>query len=136
MDKKNFTELFTNSGLSAIKSMIKTANDMLQSFSFSDMGKACTEAQEKFIADIKHFKSQFLNFIDKHTIEVSFNNKTDYLSYEMTEDTFTVNVNSKDCNHVSNHVFTLPPDVEVSEMTQSYDSERKVMVFKFGKKIE
>lgn len=134
MDKKNITELFTNNGLSAIKSMIKAANDMLQSFSLNDMGKACTEAQEKFIADLKHFKTQFLNFMDKHTIEVPFNNKTEFLSYEINEDVFSVNVNSKDCKRVSNHVFTLPPDADTSEMSQSYDSERKMMVFKFGKK--
>lgn len=131
----NFTKMLAESGLATIKSAIQSANNMLQSFSLTDMGRACDEIQERLSNEVKRFKTQFFNFIDKHTVEIPFNKENEHLSYEITEDTMSVNVNSHDGNHLSNHVFNLPEDIDASEMTQSYDSERKVMIFKFGRKF-
>ena len=130
---KNFAKLFAESGLATIKKAIQAANTMVQSFSLEDMGKACDEAQTRLTNEVKRFKNQFFNFIDKYTVEIPYNKNNEYLTYEITPNAFNVSVNSNDGDHVSNHVFTLPSDVDSSEMTQTYDSERKVMIFKFGK---
>lgn len=132
---KNFTKLFAESGLATIKSALQNANSMLQSFSLNDMGKACDEIQERLTSEFKRFKGQIFNFLDKHTIEVPFDKTTERLSYDISQDVFTVTVNSRDgSSHLSNHIFNMPENVDFAEMTQTYDSERKVMIFKFGKK--
>ena len=134
--KRDFVKMFAESGIATVKSALQSANNLVQSISLNDIGKACNEAQERFVGEYKRFKNQLRTFIDKHTVEIPYDKNTQYMSYEMSNGSFQVSVNSFDCEHVSSHVITLPPDVDTSEITQSYDSERKVMVFKFGKKID
>lgn len=135
IEMQKYTKLFLESGLATVKSLVQEANNMLQSFSLSDMGKACDEMQEHITADIKKFKSQLRKFIvDKHTVEIPYNHQTEKLIYEISQNVFSANVDTLDGTHLSHHVVNLPEDVDTSEMVQTYDSERKVMVFKFGKR--
>lgn len=134
MANNKLVNKFAESALASIKTSLREANEMLQSFSLTDVGKACDEAQKRIVDEFNRFKKQIKGFIDKHTVEVPFNNKTDKLSYEVVENLFTVHVTSKDNSHTSTHAFELPDEIDTSDMAQSFDSERKVMIFKFGKK--
>lgn len=130
----NIGSFIANSALASIKNSIKTANDIMQNFSLNDMGKAMDEAQERLKGEFSRFMNQIKNFTDKHVVEVPFNNNTDTFSFEIRGNILSINVRSKDESHISNHVFEIPQDVKIEEMSQSYDSERHILTFKFKRK--
>ena len=127
--------LLSNSGIASVKGMMQAANVALQSISLTDIGKACDEGMERLGNEFKRFKEQIKTFTDKHTVEIPFNTQTHHMSYEIRENTLSVNVKSNDDSQVSQHVITVPDDIDLTNMSQSYDSERKTMIFKFGKKL-
>lgn len=130
----NISSFLANSVLSTIKNTVKAANDVMQNFSLSDMGKAMDEAQDRLKGEFTRFMGQIKNFTDRHTIEIPFNNNTDTFSFEIRGNTLSINVRNLDSSHISNHVFDIPQDVVIEEMAQSYDSERHLLIFKFKKK--
>lgn len=128
-----FAKLLTESALNSIKGSFNAANNMLQSFSLTDMGKAIDEAQERFKNEFNRFVGQIKNYTDRYTIEIPFNPKIEVISFSIDDSTMNINVRSNDNTSTSNRVITLPDDVDPQEMSQSYDSEKHVMVLKFKK---
>lgn len=133
MDNK-FVDTLANSALATIKNAVSAANNAMQSFSLNDIGKAMDEAKERFANEFNRLKSQLYSFTDKHTVEVQFNKETEGINYAICDNIFNVNVNAKDGTSGQSATFTLPEDVDTTNMQQTYDSERHVMIFKFGKK--
>lgn len=129
-----FIDIFANSALASLKNTVASANAAMQSFSLNDIGKAMDEAKERFAAEFNRFKNSLYSFTDKHTVEVKFDKATQKINYSITQNIFNVSVNSIDGTVNQNASFTLPEDVDATEMHQTYDSENKVMVFRFGKK--
>lgn len=129
----NIMKFFSESALKSIKETVKVANDMLQSFSLDDMGKAFEEAQNRLSNEWKHVIGQVKNFTDRYTVEVPFNPNTEIISYSMDGNTFLITVKAKDGSSNTNKVVDLPEDVNPQEMTHSYDSEKHIMSFKFKK---
>lgn len=129
-----FIDIFANSALASLKNTVASANAAMQSFSLNDIGKAMDEAKERFAAEFNRFKNSLYSFTDKHTVEVKFDKATQKINYSITQNIFNVSVNSIDGTVNQNASFTFPEDVDATEMHQTYDSENKVMVFRFGKK--
>lgn len=129
----NIGKFLTESGLKGIKESFKVANDMLQSFSLNDIGKALDEAQNRLKGEFDRFVSQIKNFTDKYTVEVPFNTQTEIISYSIEGNAICITVKAKDNSSTSNKIVELPEDVDLREMTHSYDSERHIMEFKFKK---
>lgn len=129
----NSINTFSNSALNLIKSTIKNANDLMQSFSLNDIDKAINEAKSRFKSEFDRFKSQIKNYKDKFAIDIEFNKNTDVLSYSVEGNSLSVTVNSKDGSRHSSYVYDLPEDVNTSEIIQSYDSELHRLTFKFPK---
>lgn len=129
----NITKFFAENALKSIKESVKVANDMLQSFSFTDMGKAIDEAQSRFKSEIKRFIGQIKNYQDRYEAEIPFNPNIETISYSIEGDLLIIVIKSKDNTASTSKVVTLPEGIDPNEMAHSYDSEKHVMTFKFKK---
>lgn len=129
----NLGKLFADNALQSLKNTVKVANDMLQSFSLTDISKAMEEAQTRLKNELVHFIGQVKNFTDKYTIEVPFNPQNETISYSIEGNSVYITVKAKDDSSNLNKVVDLPEDVNANEMDHSYDAERHIMTFKFKK---
>lgn len=96
-----------------------------------EMSKLTSTLQSKFskvMANAKTLK-------EKHIIEIPYDNETSTFSFKIDGHALDVGVSSNDGVNRSGHMFTIPDDVDVTNVNQTYDPVRKVLIFKFGKKI-
>lgn len=129
----NIAKFLADNALKSIKESVRVANDMLQSFSLDDMGKAIDEAHDRITNEVKRFVGQIKNFNDRYSVDVPFNPNSEIISYSIDGNTLFITVKSKDGSSNSNKVVELPQDINPQEMTHSYDSEKHIMSFKFKK---
>lgn len=95
------------------------------------MTKFTTHAQDKISSLVK----QVNTLRDKHIIEVPYDNQKSKFSFKIEGNVLEVGTTSNDGREQSGSRFTIPENVDMTNIRQTYDPIRKVLVFKFGKKI-
>ena len=132
----SLSQFFADSAIKTVKDTVKIANDMLQSFSFSDIGKAMDEAQTRLKDEFSRFIGQVRSYSDRYSIDIPYDPQKEDISYTIENNTIYITVKAKDNSSNLNKIVDLPEDVDSQEMTHSYDSEKHIMTFKFKKITE
>lgn len=107
-----------------------------------DLHKLAKEIEETdFEKEFNTMKQTFKDLLKKkdneYVLEVKYDRETQTLQFKIEDDTLTVIVEEKtengNFNSKSTTTVTIPSDVLVDKITQEYDSENKIMLFKMKK---
>ena len=107
-----------------------------------DLHKLAKEIEETdFEQEFNTMKQTFKDLLKKkdneYVLEVKYDRETQTLQFKIEDDTLTVIVEEKtengNFNSKSTTTVTIPSDVLVDKITQEYDSENKIMLFKMKK---
>ena len=107
-----------------------------------DLHKLAKEIEETdFEKEFNTMKQTFKDLLKKkdneYVLEVKYDRETQTLKFKIEDDTLTVIVEEKtengNFNSKSTTTVTIPSDVLVDKITQEYDSENKIMLFKMKK---
>lgn len=107
-----------------------------------DLHKLAKEIEETdFEKEFNTMKQTFKDLLKKkdneYVLEVKYDRETQTLQFKIEDDTLTVIVEEKtengNFNSKSTITVTIPSDVLVDKITQEYDSENKIMLFKMKK---
>ena len=96
-----------------------------------------TDFEKEFNTMKQTFKDLLKKKDDEYVLEVKYDRETQTLKFKIEDDTLTVIVEEKtengNFNSKSTTTVTIPSDVLVDKITQEYDSENKIMLFKMKK---
>lgn len=96
-----------------------------------------TDFEKEFNTMKQTFKDLLKKKDDEYVLEVKYDRETQTLQFKIEDDTLTVIVEEKtengNFNSKSTTTVTIPSDVLVDKITQEYDSENKIMLFKMKK---
>lgn len=96
-----------------------------------------TDFEKEFNTMKQTFKDLLKKKNDEYILEVKYDRETQTLQFKIEDDTLTVIVEEKtengNFNSKSTTTVTIPSDVLVDKITQEYDSENKIMLFKMKK---
>lgn len=94
-----------------------------------------TDFEKEFNTMKQTFKDLLKKKDDEYVLEVKYDRETQTLQFKIEDDTLTVIVEEKKENgdFKSTTTVTIPSDVLVDKITQEYDSENKIMLFKMKK---
>lgn len=96
-----------------------------------------TDFEKEFNTMKQTFKDLLKKKNDEYVLEVKYDRETQTLQFKIEDDTLTVIVEEKtengNFNSKSTTTVTIPSDVLVDKITQEYDSENKIMLFKMKK---
>lgn len=107
-----------------------------------DLHKFAKEIEETdFEKEFDTLKQSFKDILKKkdkeYELEVKYDRETQTLQFKIEDNLLTVIVEEKtesgNFESKSTTTVTIPSDVSIEKITQKYDSERKVMVFKMKK---
>lgn len=123
-----------NSIISEINKKFNTLYETVKSIDANDINKEFTRISTLVQSKLSDTIEQAKTLMEKHIVEVPYDNETSKFSFKVKDNALEVSVESNDGLNKNTTSITIPEDVDVMEINQTYNPKRKVLVFKFGKK--
>lgn len=119
-----------------IDAAVKSMHETINSIDFDEVDKEVKNTFASVKTRVNPLIEKVKTLAAKHVVEFPYDNETSKLSFKIENNVLTVNVSSFDGTVNNTHSMTIPENVDVNNIHQTYDANRKMIVFKFGMKSE
>lgn len=118
------------------KQNLNNISDLIKSIDMETVNERIKESSEMLQSEMNKLKKRFKNRFDSFVVEVPFNVNTSTISFKIEDNklTVTTKTNKNSMKSESTTCVNIPSDVDVTNMTQKYDDEHKIMRFFLKKK--
>ena len=130
---KGFSKQF-ETAMEQFDDLMGMADSMLSSVRMNDMRNMITEKFASAYDKIDDALQRIKTISEDHIVSVPFDNETSTFTFHAKGNTLRIVITANEGDSTSEHSFVLPESIDVTNMRQTYDKEKKTLFFKFGKK--